>query len=95
MMMNGNPGKDVDSNPGSNGINENNIIPGKPGDDDIASTSDTGFGSQDDHDPAGPWIFDLATIIENNVNQVSSYGEQVTFQKKLRTKVTLQVPGTL
>ncbi|MBK6700115.1 MAG: DUF11 domain-containing protein [Saprospiraceae bacterium] len=91
--VNGNPGKDVDSNPGSNGINENNIIPGKPGDDDIASTSDTGFGSQDDHDPAGPWIFDLATIIENNVNQVSSYGEQVTFPIKVKNQGNIASAG--
>jgi len=89
----GNPGKDVDSNPGSNGTNENNIIPGKAGDDDIASTSDTGFGSQDDHDPAGPWIFDLATIIENNVNQVSSYGEQVTFPIKVKNQGNVASAG--
>ncbi|MBK8888849.1 MAG: hypothetical protein IPN46_20930 [Saprospiraceae bacterium] len=49
------------------------------GDDNITSTSDTGVGSQDDHDPAGPWIFDLATIITNNTDVITSYGENVSF----------------
>ena len=75
----GSPATDVDSTPGSNGTNENNILPGKTGDDDITSTSDTGVGSQDDHDPAGPWIFDLATIITNNTDVITSYGENVSF----------------
>ncbi|NOT37233.1 MAG: DUF11 domain-containing protein [Saprospiraceae bacterium] len=73
---------DVDSEPGSNGPNENNVLPGKPGDDNITSTSDTGLGSQDDHDPAGPWIFDLATIIENDDDFILAYGEDVTFSIK-------------
>ncbi|MBK7636460.1 MAG: DUF11 domain-containing protein [Saprospiraceae bacterium] len=56
----GSPAFDADSTPGSNGTNENTIMPDGPGDNDTSSTSDTGVGSQDDHDPAGPKVFDLA-----------------------------------
>ena len=91
--LNGVPGDDVDSDPGSNTTNEQNIIPGKPGDDDIASTSDSGLGSQDDHDPAGPWVFDLATIIENSVDNVSSYGELINFPIKVKNQGNINSAG--
>ncbi|MBL0100659.1 MAG: hypothetical protein IPP49_11995 [Saprospiraceae bacterium] len=61
----GNPAFDVDSTPGSNGTDENNILPGGPGDNDTASTSDTGVGSQDDHDPAGPKSLILHFVRQN------------------------------
>ncbi|MBK8888852.1 MAG: hypothetical protein IPN46_20945 [Saprospiraceae bacterium] len=45
----------------------------------ITSTSDTGAGSQDDRDSAGPWIFDLANHNYNNTDVITSYGENATF----------------
>ena len=75
------PGFDADSSPNSNGPNENGIVPGGSGDDDILSNSDTGVGSQDDHDPAGPSIFDLAlTKIATTAAPSYSYGQVVTYE---------------
>ena len=91
--LNGVPGDDVDSDPGSNTTNEQNVIPGKPGDDDIASNSDTGFGSQDDHDPAGPWIFDLATKIENSSNEINFYGELINFPIEVHNQGNIPTNG--
>ena len=91
--QNGVPGDDVDSDPGSNTTNEQNVIPGKPGDDDISSISDSGIGSQDDHDPAGPWVFDLATIIENSVDRISSYGELINFPIKVKNQGNINSAG--
>ncbi len=77
----GNPVFDADSSPGSNGTNENNILPDGTGDNDISSTSDTGVGSQDDHDPAGPKIFDLALRKTKLTATPSfSYGQAVMYQ---------------
>ena len=77
----GNAVFDVDSSPSSNGTNENNILPGGAGDNDTASTSDTGVGSQDDHDPAGPKVFDLA-LRKTKVTATPSfsYGQTVMYQ---------------
>ncbi|MCC6843703.1 MAG: DUF11 domain-containing protein [Saprospiraceae bacterium] len=91
--LKGVPGDDVDSDPGSNTTNEQNVIPGKPGDDDISSISDSGIGSQDDHDPAGPWVFDLATIIENSVDRISSYGELINFPIKVKNQGNINSAG--
>ncbi|HLO55671.1 MAG TPA: SdrD B-like domain-containing protein, partial [Saprospiraceae bacterium] len=78
---NGNPVVDVDSSPNSNGANENNIYPQGPGDNDTASTTDTGLGSQDDHDPAGPKVFDLA-LRKTKITATPSfsYGQTVMYQ---------------
>ena len=77
----GNPAFDADSTPGSNGTNENAILPGGPGDNDTASTSDTGVGSQDDHDPAGPQVFDLALRKTKETALPSfSYGQTVMYK---------------
>ncbi|MFN8338096.1 MAG: hypothetical protein U0T36_03675 [Saprospiraceae bacterium] len=77
----GNPVFDVDSTPNSNGTNENAVYPQGPGDNDTASTSDTGVGSQDDHDPAGPKVFDLA-LRKTKVTATPSfsYGQTVMYQ---------------
>ena len=78
---NGNVAFDADSTPGSNGTNENNIVPGGTGDNDTASTSDTGVGSQDDHDPAGPKVFDLALRKTKETALPSfSYGQTVMYK---------------
>ena len=49
---------DIDSNPDSNGTDETNVEHNDPNDDNIDST-DKG-GEEDDHDPAGIEIYDLA-----------------------------------
>ncbi|MEZ4909661.1 MAG: SdrD B-like domain-containing protein [Saprospiraceae bacterium] len=77
----GNPAFDADSTPGSNGTNENNVLPNGPGDNDTASTSDTGVGSQDDHDPAGPKVFDLALRKTKETALPSfSYGQTIMYK---------------
>ncbi len=71
---------DIDSDAGSNGTNENSVFPNNPGDDNITSITDTGIGSQDDHDPAGPSIFDLAqrkTVVSAGPY---TYGQEVDFK---------------
>lgn len=50
--------KDFDSNPNSNGAGETSVTPGSTNDDNITSTNKG--GDEDDHDPAGIEIFDLA-----------------------------------
>jgi uncharacterized repeat protein (TIGR01451 family) len=77
----GAPAYDVDSTPGSNTTNETNVLPDTPGDNNITSTSDTGVGSQDDHDPAGPDVFDLA-LRKTKVTALPSYsyGQTVMYQ---------------
>jgi uncharacterized repeat protein (TIGR01451 family) len=75
------PGFDADSSPNSNGANENAVVPGGPGDDNIESTGDGDTGSQDDHDPAGPSIFDLAlTKVATTAAPSFSYGQVVTYE---------------
>ncbi|MBL0100663.1 MAG: DUF11 domain-containing protein [Saprospiraceae bacterium] len=83
----------MDSSPGSNGANENGVLPGKPGDDNTSSTSDTGVGSQDDHDPAGPWVFDLAVVIGNSTDLITSYGENITFPVTLENQGNISSQG--
>ena len=51
---------DADSNPNSNGPQENAVEIGDASDDDLEST-DKG-GEEDDHDPSGVDIYDLALI---------------------------------
>ncbi|MBK7226354.1 MAG: DUF11 domain-containing protein [Saprospiraceae bacterium] len=71
---------DVDSDAGSNGTNENAIYPNQTGDDNITSITDTGIGSQDDHDPAGPSIFDLALRKTVATAGPYTYGQEVDFR---------------
>lgn len=75
------PGYDADSTPGSNNADENSTVPGGPGDDSVDSTGDGSVGSQDDHDPAGPSIFDLALRKEVVTATPSySYGQTVMYR---------------
>ncbi|MBK9565291.1 MAG: DUF11 domain-containing protein [Saprospiraceae bacterium] len=90
----GNPAIDADSSPGSNGTNENNILPNGPGDNDTASTSDTGVGSQDDHDPAGPKIFDLALRkTKLTAGSSFSYGQTVMYQIEVFNQGNIAATG--
>ncbi|MBK8627118.1 MAG: DUF11 domain-containing protein [Saprospiraceae bacterium] len=66
---------DIDSNPGSNGAAENAVEPGFPADDNITSM-DKG-GEEDDHDPAGIEIFDLALMIVDDTDILANYGDNV------------------
>jgi uncharacterized repeat protein (TIGR01451 family) len=75
------PGYDADSTPGSNNADENSTVPAGPGDDNVDSTGDGSVGSQDDHDPAGPSIFDLALRKEVVTATPSySYGQSVMYK---------------
>jgi uncharacterized repeat protein (TIGR01451 family) len=66
---------DVDSRPGSDGPDERAVYPGGPADDNTTSTNEG--GEEDDHDPAGPKVFDLALFMVNNTDILSSYGDNV------------------
>ena len=71
-------GFDIDSTPGSDNAVENDVEPGDA-EDDYIDGRDKG-GEEDDHDPAGIEIYDLAltkTILSGGMN---SYGEVVTFE---------------
>lgn len=70
---------DADSDPNSNTPNEQGVTPNSPGDDNITSNSDTGVGSQDDHDPAGPQIVDLALRKKYTGTLPITYGNIVPF----------------
>lgn len=71
---------DADSRYNSNSINENLVMPGQSGDNDKLSNSDLSLGSEDDHDPAGPEIVDLALINELVSTGEFAYGDKVTYK---------------
>ncbi len=73
----GNDVTDADSDPGSDGPGENDVEPGDDADDDLDST-DLG-GEEDDHDPAGPEIYDLAQIKTTDATAPFRYGDFVDF----------------
>ncbi|MEL6122889.1 MAG: hypothetical protein AAFR14_04145, partial [Bacteroidota bacterium] len=92
---------DADSTPGSDTPDENRIRPGMQGDNDIVSTGINDTGSEDDHDPAGEEVFDLAVIIDDDINQLTAFGDVIPFSITLanqgnvdsdRPTVTVQVP---
>ncbi len=78
---NGNPRTDGDSTEGSNSDNENLVEPGELGDDDLTSVEPN--GNQDDHDPAGIEVFDLAQIKTTTATGPFKYGDIVTFDLTL------------
>ena len=70
--------EELDSKPNSNTPAELAVLPGDPGDDNI-NTMDIG-GNEDDHDPAGFNVFDLALRkIAKGANPLT-YGEVVPFE---------------
>ncbi len=95
------PYSDPDSNPGSNSNEEKNVKPGDVADNDILS-NDKG-GEEDDHDPAGVEIFDLALRnITKGVHYPFNYGDIVPFeitvynqgsQEAKNVKVTDYIPS--
>ncbi len=74
-------GFDADSNLGSNDISENAVLPGSANDDVINGGGPNAGEDEDDHDPAGPMIFDLAVEkVQMTALPSFSYGEQVVFR---------------
>ena len=63
---------------GSDGPDERAVEPGDPADDDNTDSIDEG-GEEDDHDPAGPDIFDLALRKTSQDNGPFQYGDVMTF----------------
>ncbi|MEP7196465.1 MAG: SdrD B-like domain-containing protein [Saprospiraceae bacterium] len=91
--------EDMDSKPNSNTAAELAILPGGPGDDDI-TTMDLG-GNEDDHDPAGFNVFDLALRKICTAALPLNYGEIVPYEitifnqgsiSALNPKITDYVP---
>jgi len=68
---------DIDSNPGSDNAVENGVEPGDAADDDLTSQDDG--GEEDDHDPAGIEIFDLAHIKTSDTDGPFTYGQDIAF----------------
>src|SRR5690606_4951932 len=75
------PGFDADSNPNSNSGSELSVEPGDPDDDNILGGGPNAGEDEDDHDPAGPQIFDLAlTKVAVTAAPSYSYGQTVTYE---------------
>ena len=70
--------EELDSKPNSNTPAELSVLPGDPGDDNI-NTMDIG-GNEDDHDPAGFNVFDLALRKVSKGANPLTYGEVVPFE---------------
>ena len=71
---------DADSQPGSDTPEERTIKPGDADDDNLLARGLVFSEDQDDHDPAGPEIFDLSltkSIVGDN--SPYTYGEQITY----------------
>jgi len=79
---------DADSNPGSNNPTENGVEPGDPADNNLAST-DRG-GEEDDHDPAGIEIFDLAQRKTTVAAGPFRYGDVVKFTYEVFNQGSVQ-----
>jgi len=77
----GNPGNDIDSNPGSDYPEEFATTPNTEGDNDIESFGRDSIGSEDDHDPANIDVFDLAlTKMLSPDNNPYALGDTATFE---------------
>ena len=71
---------DADSTPNSNSPQENAVLPGGPGDNDINSNSRDSVGSEDDHDGAAARVLDIALIKTRSTLALSySYTQQVVY----------------
>jgi uncharacterized repeat protein (TIGR01451 family) len=71
---------DADSFAGSNSIQENSVLPGDPDDDNIDAKGSLFGEDEDDHDPAGLDIFDLAlTKDQSSALSSFSYVQDVEF----------------
>jgi len=55
------PPTDADSTPGSNTPQENAVLPGSPNDNNVNGGGPAAGQDEDDHDPAGPRLYDVAT----------------------------------
>ncbi len=78
MDPNNTPPVDADSTPGSDTAEENDIQPDGLGDDDLDTVDPN--GNQDDHDPAGIEIFDLAQFKQAVTPGPYVYGDMIDYQ---------------
>ncbi|MBK7224392.1 MAG: DUF11 domain-containing protein [Saprospiraceae bacterium] len=70
--------QDVDSDPNGDTAGERAVTPGSPLDNNV--TDITKAGDQDDHDPAGPNVFDLAQRKTVVTAGPFTYGQEVDFK---------------
>jgi uncharacterized repeat protein (TIGR01451 family) len=72
---------DADSNPGTNSLTENSVLPGSSDDDNILGGGPDAGEDEDDHDVASIEVFDFALIKlrEATVTPSFSYGQTVIF----------------
>ncbi|MBC7886102.1 MAG: DUF11 domain-containing protein [Saprospiraceae bacterium] len=76
----GGPVFDSDSSPGSNGLAENNVLPGSADDNNVSGGGISAGEDEDDHDPAGVAIFDLAlTKTQGSALSSFSYLQDVEY----------------
>lgn len=76
----GNPIFDADSTPGSNSFIERDILPGSPDDDNLLGGGLAMGEDEDDHDPAGALVFDLAlTKTQGSALLSFSYLQEVEY----------------
>jgi len=89
----GNPQEDIDSEMGSNSGDENDTEPNTSGDNDV--NNDGTDGNEDDHDPSGLMVFDLALtkMIDVSYNPGAyAYGDTVKFIIKAFSQGNLMAP---
>ncbi len=82
--------KDADSTPGSNSTYENMVRPGDPFDDEIFGNGEGVGEDEDDHDVAGPEIFDLA-IRKERVSSPPSY----SYTQEVENEITVFNQGNI
>lgn len=78
---------DSDSTPNQNTLVENMVLPGDPDDDNIDGGGPLQGEDEDDHDPAGPELYDLALEKRQLTALASfSYGEEVEFETTIHNQ---------
>ena len=71
---------DIDSTPGSNSADENNVLPGDPDDDNADGGGPDAGEDEDDHDPATVPVVDIALAKSTMQTGPFSYGSIVLYQ---------------
>jgi hypothetical protein len=70
---------DADSTPGSNTPQENTVTPGSTDDDNVNGGGPNAGQDEDDHDPAGPRLYDVALKKTTTATGPFSFGQIVKF----------------
>ena len=73
--------QDVDSDPNGDTAGERDVTPGSTNDDNI--TDITKAGDQDDHDPAGIEVYDLALRKQFKGTYPLRYGDIIAYEIKI------------